>query len=237
MISRDTIIALNARAVAADTEYPERFDLAFAAPATAQDIAALETLLNIRIPDQLRALYQECGAFRHVHYDDSYGQTIALDGVGAVLEQLRTAGDRRYGSHAGQGLVDFIHAHWGGRSDLDDILDEETVKLVNENYIAFGCRYINDDVHDYWYFDRNGMFGNLRFDQDELDYNSWKIETLCDVLPPGDLALDAAQRRAHTLGNIAIYSEPHDTFPGMTLRELIAYQFAAIVASISPDTD
>ncbi len=237
MISRDTIIALNTSAVSAEAEYPERFDLALNAPDTAQDIAALEALLNIRIPDDLRTLCQECGAFSHVHYQDSYGQTIALDPVGPVLERLRNPGDGRYGKHEWKGLVDFIHAHWGGRSDLDETLDEETVKLVNDNYTAFGCRRINDDVHDYWYFDRNGMFGNLRFDQDELDYNTWKIDTLCDVLPPDDLVMDAAQRRADVLRRIAIYSEPQDIFPGMTLRELIEYQFAAIVASISPDTD
>ncbi|NHZ91089.1 hypothetical protein F2P45_19000 [Massilia sp. CCM 8733] len=237
MISRDTIIALNAGAAAADTENPERFDLAFAAPDTAQDIAALEALLNIRIPDELRSLYQECGAFRHVHYDDSSSQTIALDAVGAVLERVRNPGDRWYGCHAGQGLVDFIYAKWGGRTDLEEILDEATVKLVNDNYTGFGCRYINDDVHDYWYFDRNGMFGNLRFDQDELHYNSWKIESLCDVLPPDDIVFDAAQRRAYILGEIAVFSEPKDTFPGMTLRELIDGQFASIVAEMSPEAD
>ncbi|NHZ98488.1 DUF2170 family protein [Massilia sp. CCM 8734] len=234
MTSRDNIIALNARAIAADTEYPEHFDLAFAAPDTAQEIAALEALLNIRIPDELRSLYQECGAFRHVHYDESYSQTIALDAVGAVLERLRNPGQRWYSCHAGQGLIDFVYAKWGGRTDLDDILSEATVKVVNDNYTGFGCRYINDDVHDYWYFDRNGMFGNLRFDQDELHYNSWKIESLCDVLPPDDLVFDAAQRRAYVLAEIVSFSEPQDTFPGMTLAQLVDSQFAAIVAALSP---
>ncbi|NHZ66333.1 hypothetical protein [Massilia genomosp. 1] len=59
MTLRDNIIALialNACAIAADTEYPERFDLAFDAPDTAQESAALEARLTVRIPDDIYGL-------------------------------------------------------------------------------------------------------------------------------------------------------------------------------------
>ncbi|WP_167240217.1 hypothetical protein [Massilia genomosp. 1] len=43
--------------------------------------------------------------------------------------------------------------------------------------------------------------------------------------------------RPTILAEIASDSEPQDTFPGMTLTQLIDGQFASIVAALSPETE
>jgi hypothetical protein len=70
------------------------------------------------------------------------------------------------------GLIDFIDHTWGGRPEFKECLTRSEIQTINKRCIAFGYRYEDDNVHDYLYFDGDGNFGSLFFDQD--DRKSWE---------------------------------------------------------------
>ncbi|MDQ1811980.1 hypothetical protein RBA41_01550 [Massilia sp. CCM 9210] len=233
MITRDQIEELNERLVRVDEDEDDEdddddwFALNFSEPDSAEDIAALEGILGFGIPDALKALYQQCGAFGHASYGSSW-QTIEVRSASRLLERLRAGGD----AAPAMGLLNYIHDSWGGRTELE-VIDPELAKIVNENYVVFGERIISDDVYDYWYFDRNGLFGCLHFDQDEGGHNVWKLETLGNIVPPEDPPLSRQERRAQTLLEVANFSGDEDIFPGKELDELITQQFEACAQSLA----
>lgn len=179
----------------------------------------------------MKALYQGCGAFGHPRYADCFVQTINMNSARRTLTQLRRDACAHWHT-SGLGLYNHILDVWGGRPDLEDALDEESTSIVNANYIVFASRYLHDNVHVYWYFDRNGQFGALRFDQDEWQENIWKIESLADIVPPDSDGLDAAQRLAYTVDEVAGFGGCKDTFPCMTLSELVEREFTALVKDL-----
>ncbi|MDQ1921518.1 hypothetical protein [Massilia pseudoviolaceinigra] len=232
MLTRSQIEELNALLVRVDEDEDEEddddwFALEFSEPDSAEDIAALEGIIGFGIPDALKALYQQCGAFGHASYGLSW-QTIKVRSASRMLERLRAGGD----ATPAMGLLNYIHDSWGGRTELE-VIDSELAKIVNENYVVFGERIISDDVYDYWYFDRNGLFGCLHFDQDQGGHNIWKLETLGNIVPPEVPALSREERRAQTLLEVAIFSGDEDIFPGKELDELITQQFEACAQSLA----
>ncbi len=214
MAYTDVINRLNDGLIAADPDDSGDFELAFAQPDNADDIARFEDLIGTPLPPALRDLYLEGGAFAHVHFANAW-QTLRIDPVRSHLASLPLE----------SGLVAFIHSTWGGREELAESLDDFYVETVNANYTVFGWRYIDDNVHDYLYFDRNGLFGNFRFDQDEASHNLCRLRNLAEILPEGDLDRDA--RLAYVLAEVASFSN-ENTFPGASLDALLESQFAAI---------
>lgn len=68
------------------------------------------------------------------------------------------------------GLVKYIDGAWGGRPEFEEFCKAEHIEYLNKNYVVFGMRYIDDNCHEYAYFDREGNFGTIFFDQDGFEY-------------------------------------------------------------------
>ncbi|UOD29242.1 SMI1/KNR4 family protein [Massilia violaceinigra] len=228
MLTRDQIEELNERLVRIpdedeneeeDEDEDDWYELVFSEPDSAQDIAALEEIIGFAVPEPLKALYQQCGAFKHASHCQAWN-TVQLYPVSTLLTWLRADP----GTKPAVGLLAYIHDVWGRRTELD-VIDAESAKIINENYIVFGERCISDDVYEYWYFDRNGLFGSLYFDQDQGAYNVWKLETLVNIIPPDSMGLSPEERRACTLAEIATVSSDENIFPGKELDALITQQF------------
>ncbi|ADV65792.1 hypothetical protein [Deinococcus maricopensis] len=231
MLNREQIIAWNDQVIAADPEGDGDFELVFAAPDVVDDVAQLEALIGAPLPADLRALYLQVGAFKHVHYALAW-QTLRIESVSTQLHWLTRPENRAFSRPYSLGLVAAIHAAWGEREEFNDALEAEAEQLVNANYVVFGSRHIDDNVIDYWYFDRQGLFGNFRFDQDEAAYNVGRIEQLADILPRANADLSPAERRAYVLAEAESYGT-EDTFPRYTLNQLLRAQFDAITLHLA----
>lgn len=232
MYSRDDIRVMNGQVVAVDPDEGNHFELLFAKPDSPEQIAQLESLIGVSLPPALKALYLTTGAFKHVHYGN-VGDTIRIDSVEYQLE-LFTRPQNKVGPYPYTlGLVGFIHAMWSGREEFVDSLDVWTEQTVNANYFVFGERYIDDNVDDYLYFDRNGLFGNFRFDQDQAAVNINRLDNLANILPEVDADLDADARRAYVLAEAASFDDDYNTFPGASLEQLLQSQFESIVDGLT----
>ena len=145
-------------------EASDDFQLRHVAQDDAVDVAAVETKIGFGLLTELRELYLKNGAIRTAEYGDVW-QTLKLDSANEMLEQ-----------HCG--LCAHIDWVWGGRPELPDELTASQIKQLDADYIVFGSRYEDDNVHDYFFFDRLGRMDNLRLDQDDMSYAFEKFELL-----------------------------------------------------------
>ncbi|MBL8512549.1 MAG: hypothetical protein JNJ55_01050, partial [Betaproteobacteria bacterium] len=58
-----------------------------------------------------------------------------------------------------RGLPAFIDFQWGGRPELAEGLSAAESTHLNAVTVVFGLRYINDNEHEYFFFDRAGRIG------------------------------------------------------------------------------
>ncbi len=66
------------------------------------------------------------------------------------------------------GLVDYINHSWGGRPEFEEFYEPAQLDHLNQNYFVFAMRYVNDDCHEYSFFDREGNYGSIFFCQDDF---------------------------------------------------------------------
>jgi hypothetical protein len=145
-------------------EASEDFQLRHVAADDAAAVAAIETKIGFSLPKELRELYLKNGAIRTADYGDVW-QTLKLDSANEMLEQ-----------HCG--LCAHIDWVWGGRPELAEELTANQIKQLDTDYIVFGSRYEDDNVHDYFFFDRLGRMDDLRLDQDDMSHAFEKFELL-----------------------------------------------------------
>ncbi len=65
------------------------------------------------------------------------------------------------------GLLEYIDQLWGGRPEIADTFSQDQIEALNTQYAVIGWCYIDDNVHEYLFFDREGGFHRLLFDQDD----------------------------------------------------------------------
>jgi hypothetical protein len=67
------------------------------------------------------------------------------------------------------GLLNYIDRSWGGRPEIARNFSQDQIDAIDTQYAAIGMCYIDDNVHQYLFFDRDGGFHQLHFDQDDPD--------------------------------------------------------------------
>lgn len=159
-----------------DEDLQEEYKIVFSEPDSPDDIAQLVERIGMPVPESYATLLRTDGAFHHVHCGDIW-QTIRLHSAKEMLDRPN-------------GLVDFIKDIWGGRPELDDALTPESIAKLNAEYVVFGYRYVDDNVHDYFFFDRGGGFHHLLFDQDDTSDAEEALHALADQAGEG-IALEA----------------------------------------------
>jgi hypothetical protein len=65
------------------------------------------------------------------------------------------------------GLLNYIDRSWGGRPEIAGTFSRDQIDAIDTQYAAIGVCYIDDNVHQYLFFDRDGGFHLLQFDQDD----------------------------------------------------------------------
>lgn len=166
--------------------------ISFSSPATVADLSILDTGLPIPCPDDLKQLLTTSGAF-------------ASDSFGDVWNTIKIYSCQELGNRS-VGLVDFINDEWGGRPEILEHLSPKEISSLNTDFVVFGYRYIDDDTHDYLYFDRSGRFHHLYFNQ------------------------DAAQENITVLKKIQ-----HQSTESVSLASLISKQFSEMLAGLDDE--
>jgi hypothetical protein len=142
----------------------------FSTPETEENIATLRE--KVIIPEELAAFFLKYGAFKSNAFGDAW-QTVQLFSVQELLDMPL-------------GIIDFIDYYWGGRPEFADYFSSEEITHLNQQYKIFGLKYVDDNVHDYWFFDQHGKCGNLPFDQDDCEP---AMEILKELLISSNLTL------------------------------------------------
>lgn len=66
------------------------------------------------------------------------------------------------------GLVEMIEKLWGDRPEFHQHFSEEQIKYLNDHYFIFGHYLQDENTYDHFYFDRDGKFGTITYDQDDF---------------------------------------------------------------------
>lgn len=141
-------------------DYAEFFKLKFAEKIPESRLKKIESDLGFELPTELRELAKTRGPFTAGTFND-----------------LCVMGGWNDNGHP-TGLVEYIDYVWGGRPEFEEFYKEKEVRFLNENYFAIGTRYQDDNVHEYIYFDKNGKFGSIVFDQDYFEAFQDEVEPM-----------------------------------------------------------
>lgn len=154
-----------------DADLVRGYRLSFKEPDSAEAIAALEKKIGFAVPAELRAMWTTKGALHSPWFADAW-QTLTIDSAAEMA------------AHP-VGLLPFIDHAWGGRPELAAWLPADAAAKINAEYVVFGYRYVDDNVHDYFFFDRRGRFFHLPFDQDDMSEARTKVRELAKAAPAG----------------------------------------------------
>jgi hypothetical protein len=147
-----------------DDDATDDFQLQHTAPDDVAVVTDLQTKIGFSLPSELRDLYLKEGAIRTNEFGDVW-QTLSLYSANSMLKKPC-------------GLCAHIDWVWGGRPELSDEFTAIQIKQLDADYIVFGSRYEDDNVHDYFFFDRLGRIDNLRLDQDDMTHAFEKLASL-----------------------------------------------------------
>jgi SMI1 / KNR4 family (SUKH-1) len=144
--------------------------------ATDDEIQALENMLGFSLPDDLKVFYKSFGGLLNQGNDESYCFEIQV-----ITELMRHLQSHEHSKLNSLGLVDMIKFSWGNdRPEFEDELSAEQIKFLNDNYKCFGW-YRDDTVLEsawYLYFDTQGSFGQIFYDQDDFEELKADLEQL-----------------------------------------------------------
>lgn len=110
----------------------------------AQGLEDAEGRLGMTCPAPLRRFLETCGV-RHSDVGPTICPPQRWQGFFAAVEEI-----------------------WGGREDLLQELGAQEVQRLNREFVLFGMRFIDDNVHVYYAFDRLGLCYRILFDQDSI---------------------------------------------------------------------
>lgn len=138
-------------------EIAEWYEVKIKEKETPERIQAFEQKCNCTIPEELKKLYLDHGAF-----------SIKDSGMSGSID-LYSNKNSSYDMPNIGGLVEIIQMLWGDRPEFEENFSTEEIKFLNENYFIFGHYSINDNAFVHYYFDRKGKFGAILYDQDYFD--------------------------------------------------------------------
>lgn len=127
---------------------------------TLERIEEFEKKCNCTIPEDLKKLYLEHGTF-----------SIKQGGFpGSITLYSNFRKDNPYGTMPNiGGLVEMIQSLWGDRPEFEEYFSTEEINFLNQNYFIFGHYFVDDNAYVHYYFDRQGKFGTIHYDQDYFD--------------------------------------------------------------------
>ncbi len=156
--------ALKERATAPDAPR-SRYD--FSPCETAASIAAIEQKTGFPVPPDLKHILLTLGGF---------SIDINIDGFALTFTS------RPGFPHPVGGLVDVLDAKWCWEDyrDSDDFPDDDIARM-NADFVCFGHCEVDQNSADHFFYDRNGHYGVLLFDQEfrNRDANNYLFE-LCE---------------------------------------------------------
>ncbi|WP_028603020.1 SMI1/KNR4 family protein [Ottowia thiooxydans] len=139
--------------------------LRFDAPSTDEQLGLLQERCNISIPEDLKDFYLQYGGLeRNEKYSECY---LEIPGVSKVLKLLNSIGEL-----ASLGLIDGIKHSWGNdrwEFEEDEFFSSAELQSLNDKYKFFGLYRPDLERAHYLYFDQQGNFGELFYDQDLFD--------------------------------------------------------------------
>lgn len=122
-----------------------------------QIIKKFEADCDCQIPPALKSLYLQTGTFS-VKNRQNWGSF-----------HLYSEKSSDYSMPNIGGMVKMIDSLWGGRPEFGEAFSPEEIKHLNENYFVFGDYFNDDNAYYHFYFDRQGNFGSVFYDQDDFD--------------------------------------------------------------------
>lgn len=145
-----------------NSEVLEYFAIEESKPLTEDQIKQHEITSGATLPGGLREFALTTGVFK----------------IGPFETKLEVLPNWDQESLPSPGLVDFIDYCWGGRPEFEAAYRQQQLQHVNQNFIAFAVRYIDDNCHEYLFFDREGNFDSIALDQDSFEYFQDSFDSL-----------------------------------------------------------
>ncbi|NIA00212.1 hypothetical protein [Massilia sp. CCM 8734] len=175
-LDRFCAIAHELRVVRASPVWQGYFTLECKAVAPS-DLAAREQKWNVALPAALRALYLERGSIEV--------QDTEADG------SLRIYAAQHYSMTLFGGFVHMIYNLWGDRWEFEEFFTEAEISCLDANFFIFGHVKNSENRYTHLFFDREGRFGGLTYDQ-----NNWKkmlpqVKAMLKGKLTGSMSLDA----------------------------------------------
>lgn len=138
-----------------EPEYQDFYKICFSKKESKERIMGFEKKYNCIIPQSLKLLYENYGVFS---VNDGIWRSITLFSNQESHYSLPNIG----------GLMEMIDQLWGGRPEFEEFFSAEEIEYLNQNYFVFGHYYHDDNVYSHFYFDREGNFEDVRYDQDDF---------------------------------------------------------------------
>ncbi|WP_348945007.1 SMI1/KNR4 family protein [Chitinibacter sp. FCG-7] len=148
------------------------------APATEAQLAQLQGFSNLPIPAELLQLYRQLGGITFNDCEESY---IEIFSPAELLSLLVNRSPKLPADSLG--LIDTIRRSWAyDRKELDPeaYFDEDTLRSLNEDYKCFGIYREDLEAAYYFYFDKNGQFGEVYYHQDEFNVLECALSQMVD---------------------------------------------------------
>ncbi len=136
-------------------EHYRFYKISFKEKETKERIAEFEKKYNCTIPQSLKSLYLGNGTFS------------VKDGLWNSIN-IYSNQENHYSLPNIGGLVEMIDQLWGGRPEFEENFSVEEIGYLNKNYFVFGHYFHDDNVYSHFYFDRDGNFEDVMYDQDDF---------------------------------------------------------------------
>ncbi|MBL4633061.1 MAG: hypothetical protein JKY56_04270 [Kofleriaceae bacterium] len=163
------------------------YSLEMAPTSSSNEIASLGNKIHGSIPESLVSLFREQGGFSNTGFDTCLEQAIQVFSAKKLLERAI-------------GLVAFIDEFWGGRPEFTESYKEGEIAQLNHSYTVFGVRVVNDDSHDFFYFDTTGNFGSVFLNQN--DFETAAKESFSPMLEKSPANMNLEELLSQQIGKI-----------------------------------
>lgn len=133
------------------------------------DLEHFEKSVGFALPDALKEFYKTFGGLENKDNPESY--CLSIPSIHELENKLQGKDWDRIHS---LGLIDMIKFSWGNdREEFNEGAEfsKAQIEALNRDYKCFGW-YRDDTVLEsayYLYFDQNGHFGKVFYDQDDFD--------------------------------------------------------------------
>lgn len=146
-------------------------------PVAEDDLYAREKQWNCTLPPALRALYLERGSVE-----------IQDPGLSGSLRLYPARNDNMtlFG-----GLVDMISRLWGDRWEFGEYFTDTEIAFLDANLFIFGHYKHSENRYTHLFFDREGRFGCVRYDQDDWKAMLPQVKAMLRGKLKGSASLDA----------------------------------------------